>query len=65
MFARVWQAGDMKKQGSDQAFHDRRYQERKREEAARKPTKNKAGGEESGTKRAELDGNGPENKGKA
>jgi hypothetical protein len=28
---------DMKKQGSDQSFHDRRYQERKRAEAARKP----------------------------
>ena len=26
----------MKKQGSDQAFHDRRYQERKRAEAAKK-----------------------------
>jgi hypothetical protein len=26
----------MKKQGSDQQFHDRRYQERKRAEAARK-----------------------------
>jgi len=65
MFGRVWQAWDMKKQGSDQAFHDLRYQERKREEAARKPAKNKASGEESESKRAELDGNGPENKGKA
>jgi hypothetical protein len=26
----------MKKQGSDQAFHDRRHQERKRAEAAKK-----------------------------
>ena len=65
MFARVCQAGDMKKQGSDQAFHDRRYQERKREEAARKPAKNKASGEDSGTKHAESDGSGPENNGKA
>jgi len=32
----------MKKQGSDQAFHDRRYQERKRAEAERKvPAKKK------------------------
>jgi hypothetical protein len=39
---RVWQAGGMKKQGSDQAFHDRRYQERKRAEAERKvPAKKK------------------------
>ncbi|MGD0990649.1 MAG: hypothetical protein ABR874_22820 [Candidatus Sulfotelmatobacter sp.] len=27
----------MKKQASDQSFHDRRYQERKRAEAAKKP----------------------------
>jgi hypothetical protein len=27
----------MKKQASDQQFHDRRYQERKRAEAAKKP----------------------------
>jgi len=32
----------MKKQASDQAFHDRRYQERKRAEEARKPPKKKA-----------------------
>ena len=64
MFARVCQAGDMKKQGSDQAFHDRRYQERKRAEAARKPTTNKAGSEESATKREKLDGNGRDDKGK-
>ncbi|MGB6404866.1 MAG: hypothetical protein WBF26_18650 [Candidatus Sulfotelmatobacter sp.] len=41
MFAGVWQAGSMKKQASDQAFHDRRYQERKREEAQRKAPKKK------------------------
>jgi hypothetical protein len=35
----------MKKQGSDQAFHDRRYQERKRAEAAKKPAKKKVGAE--------------------
>jgi len=49
MFAGVWQAEGMKKQGSDQAFHDRRYQERKRAEAARKPAKKKVDGEKSGT----------------
>jgi len=32
----------MKKQASDQQFHDRRYQERKRAEAARRPVKTKA-----------------------
>jgi hypothetical protein len=31
----------MKKQASDQAFHDRRYQERKRAEEAKKPAKKK------------------------
>jgi hypothetical protein len=31
----------MKKQASDQSFHDRRYQERKRAEAAKKPAKKK------------------------
>jgi hypothetical protein len=36
----------MKKQASDQQFHDRRYQERKRAEAARRPAKAKAAGEE-------------------
>jgi len=41
MLAGVWQAGDMKKQASDQAFHDRRHQERKRAEAARKVPKKK------------------------
>jgi hypothetical protein len=37
----------MKKQASDQQFHDRRYQERKRAEAAKRPAKNtkKTGGE--------------------
>ena len=38
----------MKKQLSDQQFHDRRYQERKRAEAARKPVKKKVVGGESG-----------------
>ena len=33
--------GDMKKQASDQSFHDRRYQERKRAEAAKKPVRKK------------------------
>jgi hypothetical protein len=32
----------MKKQASDQQFHDRRYQERKRAEAAKQPVKKKA-----------------------
>jgi hypothetical protein len=32
----------MKKQASDQQFHDRRYQERKRAEAAKQPLKKKA-----------------------
>jgi hypothetical protein len=46
MFAGVWQAGGMKKQGSDQAFHDRRHQERKRAEAERKlPAKKKVAAE--------------------
>ena len=31
----------MKKQASDQQFHDRRYQERKRAEAAKQPPKKK------------------------
>jgi hypothetical protein len=31
----------MKKQASDQQFHDRRYQERKRAEAAKQPAKKK------------------------
>jgi hypothetical protein len=37
----------MKKQASDQSFHDRRYQERKRAEAAKKPAPKKAVTEES------------------
>jgi hypothetical protein len=37
----------MKKQASDQQFHDRRYQERKRAEAARKPPPKKADGANS------------------
>jgi hypothetical protein len=32
----------MKKQASDQQFHDRRHQERKRAEAAKKPPPKKA-----------------------
>jgi hypothetical protein len=39
--------GDMKKQASDQSFHDRRYQERKRAEAAKKPAPKKAVSEET------------------
>jgi len=35
---------DMKKQASDQSFHDRRYQERKRAEAAKKPVQQKVAG---------------------
>ena len=38
---------DMKKQASDQSFHDRRYQERKRAEAAKKPVRKKVVGGES------------------
>jgi hypothetical protein len=45
MFAGVWQAGGMKKQASDQAFHDRRHQERKRAEAERKVPKKKVAAE--------------------
>ena len=52
MLAGVWQAGDMKKQASDQAFHDRRYQERKRAEAERKvPKKKVEAGKRSGESR--------------
>jgi hypothetical protein len=39
----------MKKQASDQQFHDRRYQERKRAEAAKQPAKKKAPREGSGS----------------
>ena len=45
--------GDMKKQASDQSFHDRRYQERKRAEAAKKPVSKKAVGGESGKQSGE------------
>jgi hypothetical protein len=38
----------MKKQASDQQFHDRRYQERKRAEAAKQPVKKKAASEDPG-----------------
>jgi hypothetical protein len=49
----------MKKQLSDQSFHDRRHQERKRAEAARKPVKKKAtvgpeSGKESGDARGQI-----------
>ncbi len=52
----VCQAGDMKKQASDQSFHDRRYQERKRAAAARKPAQKKVvegSGRESGKQSGE------------
>ncbi|MFY9792442.1 MAG: hypothetical protein WAJ99_14755 [Candidatus Sulfotelmatobacter sp.] len=39
----------MKKQASDQSFHDRRYQERKRAEAAKKLVKKKTVGPDSRT----------------
>ena len=39
---------DMKKQASDQSFHDRRYQERKRAEAAKKAVAKKVVREEAG-----------------
>jgi hypothetical protein len=42
MFGVVCQAGRMKKQASDQSFHDRRHQERKRAEAAKKGPQKKA-----------------------
>jgi len=44
----------MKKQGSDQAFHDRRYQERKRAEAARKPVKKTNAGEAAGGEKVDA-----------
>jgi hypothetical protein len=37
----------MKKQASDQQFHDRRYQERKRAEAAKRPMPKKAAREDA------------------
>ena len=45
LFVGVCQAEGMKKQASDQSFHDRRYQERKRAEAARKAPKKKVAAE--------------------
>jgi hypothetical protein len=41
----------MKKQASDQSFHDRRYQERKRAEAAKKVPKKKVAAEAGKTGR--------------
>jgi len=43
----------MKKQLSDQQFHDRRYQERKRAAAAKRPVKKNAVGGESGKQSGE------------
>lgn len=48
MLGSVCQAGRMKKQLSDQQFHDRRHQERKRAEAAKRPVKKKVVGGEVG-----------------
>jgi len=59
MLAGVWQAGGMKKQGSDQAFHDRRHQERKRAEAERNPVKKKVDGEKAGTGGGKQGGESP------
>jgi hypothetical protein len=42
----------MKKQASDQSFHDRRYQERKRAEAAKKPVGKKVAAGEPAKKSA-------------
>jgi len=39
----------MKKQASDQYLHDRRYQERKRAEAAKQPAKKKTASDVSQT----------------
>jgi hypothetical protein len=50
----------MKKQGSDQAFHDRRYQERKRAEAAKKAPAQKKVENESGKQSAKSAIAGPE-----
>jgi hypothetical protein len=52
MFCMVWQAGGMKKQLSDQAFHDRRHQERKRAEAERKVPKKKVAAESENEKKS-------------
>jgi hypothetical protein len=53
IFVGVCQAESMKKQASDQSFHDRRYQERKRAEAARKAPKKKVAGGEAGKRSSE------------
>jgi len=49
----------MKKQASDQSFHDRRYQERERAEAAKKAPQKKAAAE-SGKKSGESQKSGAE-----
>jgi len=59
MFAHVCQAEGMKKQASDQSFHDRRYQERKRAEAAKKAPQKKAAAK-SGNKSGESQQPGTE-----
>jgi hypothetical protein len=41
-FGSLWQSKDMKKQASDQQFHERKYQERKRAEAAKKTVPKRA-----------------------
>ena len=48
--------GGMKKQGSDQAFHDRRYQERKRAEAERKSPKKVAAESGKGSSESPVPG---------
>jgi hypothetical protein len=47
-YLRGCKLGYMKKQASDQSFHDRRYQERKRAEAAKKLPKKKVAAEKTG-----------------
>src|ERR1039457_7648602 len=59
IFVGVCQAESMKKQASDQSFHDRRYQERKRAEAARKVPKKKVAAE-VGKRSSEARGPGSE-----
>ena len=51
----------MKKQAADQQFHNRRYQERKRAEAARK-TANKQASQDGGTQLPPGKGPGDGNK---
>jgi len=51
----------MKKQAADQQFHNRRYQERKRAEAARK-TANKQASQDGGTQLPPGKGSGDGNK---